>query len=299
MAGMSCISSDCEPGASVRIARVLSRIRSAMPAPIGGIVIGRLDAERPQHLLGETARRKIGGVRHQQMLAALHRRLQRHRDGGEAGRRQRRAGRAGDFAPGVGERVGGRRAVRAIGVALIVGLHRSGVGIKHGRAAKRRQVDEAVRGLKIVAGVDQPGAEALRCLWFIHLGRRIGRRSASGARTALSTGAREAGAKRRGASASTPTSCGCDVGVDADAPDADLARDKPGHDGSAAQLASRKLSAVARSTETIWLTPRSGMVTPNRRSMRAIVTGLWVMVTKRVSARLRISSSRSQKRSTL
>ena len=58
-------------------------------------------------------------------------------------------------------------------------------------------------------------------------------------------------------------------------------------------------SASASSTDTIWLTPRSAIVTPNSRSMRAMVIGLWVMVTKRVSARLRISSSRSQKRSTL
>ena len=58
-------------------------------------------------------------------------------------------------------------------------------------------------------------------------------------------------------------------------------------------------SASASSTETIWLTPRSAIVTPNSRSMRAMVIGLWVMVTKRVSERLRISSRRSQKRSTL
>jgi hypothetical protein len=41
------------------------------------------------------------------------------------------------------------------------------------------------------------------------------------------------------------------------------------------------------------------MVTPNRRSIRDMVTGLRVMATKRVSARLRMASSRSQKRSTL
>ena len=48
--------------------------------------------------------------------------------------------------------------------------------------------------------------------------------------------------------------------------------------------------ASANSTDTSWLTPFSAMVTPNRRSMRAIVTGLWVMATKRVSARLRMAS---------
>ncbi len=41
-------------------------------------------------------------------------------------------------------------------------------------------------------------------------------------------------------------------------------------------------SAVARSTETIWLTPRSAIVTPKSRSIRAMVIGLWVIRMKRV-----------------
>jgi hypothetical protein len=48
---------------------------------------------------------------------------------------------------------------------------------------------------------------------------------------------------------------------------------------------SRKLSAVCKSTETSWLTPRSAMVTPNRRSMRLMVIGLWVITMKRVLVR--------------
>ena len=47
--------------------------------------------------------------------------------------------------------------------------------------------------------------------------------------------------------------------------------------------ASRMRSAALRSTETSCETPRSAMVTPNRRFMRAMVIGLWVMTTKRVS----------------
>ena len=42
-------------------------------------------------------------------------------------------------------------------------------------------------------------------------------------------------------------------------------------------------TAASRSTETSCETPRSAMVTPNRRFMRAMVIGLWVMMTKRVS----------------
>ena len=47
--------------------------------------------------------------------------------------------------------------------------------------------------------------------------------------------------------------------------------------------ASRKLSAVSRSTDTSCETPRSAMVTPKRRLMRAMVMGLWVITMKRVS----------------
>ena len=65
------------------------------------------------------------------------------------------------------------------------------------------------------------------------------------------------------------------------------------------QLASKNFSACSRSTDTSCEMPRSACVTPKRRSMRAMVMGLWVMVTKRVSVFLRIASSRSQKRSTL
>ena len=63
--------------------------------------------------------------------------------------------------------------------------------------------------------------------------------------------------------------------------------------------ASRRRSASSRLTETSWLTPRSAMVTPNRRFMRAMVIGLCVMMTKRVSVDFAISSMRLQKRSTL
>ena len=45
--------------------------------------------------------------------------------------------------------------------------------------------------------------------------------------------------------------------------------------------------------------PRSAMVTPNSRFMRAMVIGLCVMITKRVSVARVISSSRSQNRSML
>ena len=49
------------------------------------------------------------------------------------------------------------------------------------------------------------------------------------------------------------------------------------HQGSSRYTASRKRSAVSRSTETSCETPRSAMVTPNRRFIRAMVIGLWVI----------------------
>src|SRR5205823_3238241 len=58
-------------------------------------------------------------------------------------------------------------------------------------------------------------------------------------------------------------------------------------------------SAVSRSTDTSCDTPRSAMVTPNRRFMRAMVMGLCVMTMKRVSVFVAMSCSRSQNRSTL
>ncbi len=63
--------------------------------------------------------------------------------------------------------------------------------------------------------------------------------------------------------------------------------------------AATSCSAASRSTETSFETPCSRIVTPKRRSMRLIVTGLWVITTKRVSVRWRISFSMLQKRSTL
>ena len=69
MAGMSCTSSDCEPGDSTNTALVLGRISAAIPAPIERIVIGGLDAHALQRRVAEDARRLVGRVGHQQMIA--------------------------------------------------------------------------------------------------------------------------------------------------------------------------------------------------------------------------------------
>ena len=166
MAGMSCMSSVCEPGASVNTALVLGRSRSAMPAPIARIVIGRLDAHPLQHGLGEVACGRIGRVGHQQMVARAERRHQRDPDRGEAGRDEHRSRGAGDVAPGLGQRVGRRRAVRAIGVALLAVLQRRDVGIEDGRSAERRDVDEALRDFAVTGQMGEAGADAQSVPWL-------------------------------------------------------------------------------------------------------------------------------------
>ncbi|MGY4362209.1 hypothetical protein ACVW0J_008702 [Bradyrhizobium sp. i1.7.7] len=57
---------------------------------------------------------------------------------------------------------------------------------------------------------------------------------------------------------------------------------------------SRMSTASDRLTDTSCETPRSAMVTPNSRFIRAIVIGLCVMMMKRVSVELVISCSRLQ-----
>ena len=69
MAGMSCISSD------LRARRLGEHGLGVGPDQLGdagadrGIVIGRLDAHALQRHVGEVARREIGGIGHQQMIA--------------------------------------------------------------------------------------------------------------------------------------------------------------------------------------------------------------------------------------
>lgn len=61
-----------------------------------------------------------------------------------------------------------------------------------------------------------------------------------------------------------------------------------------AYSAATNSSARANSTDSNCDTPCSAMVTPNKRSMRLMVTGLWVMAMNLVLVRRFISSSTSQ-----
>ena len=60
------------------------RIRAAMQGAHERVVIGGLDAEALEHVVAEAARRPIGAVDHQQMIARLQISHQRGRDGGQA-----------------------------------------------------------------------------------------------------------------------------------------------------------------------------------------------------------------------
>ena len=118
------------------------------------IVVGGLDAHPLQRRVGEDARGAVDGVGHQKMVARAHRGRQRGDDCREAGGHQRRSRGARKLAPGLAQRLGRRRAVRAVGVALLAAFERGDVGIKHGRAAKGGQIDEAVRLLGVAAERD-------------------------------------------------------------------------------------------------------------------------------------------------
>ena len=115
------------------------------PGADARVVEGRLDPHPLQHAVGEGARRAIGRVGHQEMIAGRQRRHQRHDDRREAGGDEFGSGRAGNVGPGGAKGLGRRRAVGAVGVALLAALQRRGVGIEHRRAAERREVDEALR----------------------------------------------------------------------------------------------------------------------------------------------------------
>ena len=107
------------------------------------IVIGRLDAHAAQEAVAEGARRQIGGIGDEQMIAGFERGQQRDGDRGEARRRQHRSGGAGDLRPRLFQRFRRRRAVRAIGEALAVaGFELRKSRLQHRRAAIDRRVDE-------------------------------------------------------------------------------------------------------------------------------------------------------------
>ena len=128
------------------------------PGADGRVIVARLDPEATQSLIGEGARRFVHRVRHQEMIAGLERRHQRNDDRRQARWRQHRPRRARQLAPGRRQRLGRRRAAGAVGEALGAALQRRDVGIEHGRTAKRRHIDEALREFDVAAEIHQARA---------------------------------------------------------------------------------------------------------------------------------------------
>jgi hypothetical protein len=101
------------------------------------------------------------------MIARAQRRHQRDDDRGQARRDQRRSRRAGYRGPGFAQRLGGRRAVRAVDVTLLAALQRRHVGKKHGRAAKGRKIDEPLRRFGVAAEMHEARSAAQSLLGFV------------------------------------------------------------------------------------------------------------------------------------
>ena len=122
------------------------------------IEIGRLDPHPRENRIAEDARGTIDRIGDEDMVAGLDRREQGQRDRGEAGRREHRSGGARELGPGLGQRLGRRRALRAIG-KMRVARDEVLIGRKqHGRAAIDRRVDETMLLRGMSAGVDELGA---------------------------------------------------------------------------------------------------------------------------------------------
>src|ERR1700677_49972 len=123
-----------------------------------GIVIGGLDPHPFQSHVGERARRPVHGIGHQHVIAGAERRHQRDDDRRQPRGHEHRSRRARKVGPRGAQSLGRRRAAGAIGEALAAVLERRYIGIKHGRAAKRRHVDEPLRELSVPAEIHEARA---------------------------------------------------------------------------------------------------------------------------------------------
>ncbi len=123
------------------------------------IVIGRFDAQPLEHAVAEVARRPVNAVGDKDMVAGA----RGGEQGGGDGRKSRReqcdagAGLAIELAQRIFQCFRGGRAASPITVARAVGHLIFRGGIEQGGGMVDGRVDEAVIGLWIAAGRDQPG----------------------------------------------------------------------------------------------------------------------------------------------
>ena len=134
-----------------------------------GIEIGGLDAIARQHAVAEIARRTIGVVADQEMVAGLGDREQGGRDRSQAGRRKADAGALRPFQrhQRILQRPRGRRAVAAILELAAMGVQIVGGRVEHGGTVDDRRIDKTLLCFGVAARRHQPGLGLLpvRCPW--------------------------------------------------------------------------------------------------------------------------------------
>ncbi len=124
------------------------------------------DTEPFKNTVAITSCRLIGAVGNQDVVAGLHNRKQRRRDGGKSGRQQRDPGavRAFEVLQRKFERFRGRSAAAAVLVTGAMGDKILGRGVEDRRGMVNRRIDETVVGLGIASSRNQAGiGMALRC----------------------------------------------------------------------------------------------------------------------------------------
>ena len=120
------------------------------------IVIGRGDAEPGEDLVAIAARRPVGAIGDKQMIAGMHNRQQRRRNGCEPRGEERHAGalRPLQFLHGEFECFRRRGTAAAVLIARAVGDEILGARVEDGRGMVDWRVDEAVVGGRIAAARD-------------------------------------------------------------------------------------------------------------------------------------------------
>lgn len=94
------------------------------------------------------------------MVARRKKGEERHRDGRQSRRHDDCAGRTFKRIDRLAERVRGRRSARAIGIFLVSGLHRAGIGKQYCRGTHHRRIDESMVAGGVVADMRKPRVDA-------------------------------------------------------------------------------------------------------------------------------------------
>ena len=164
IAGMSGISKDCEPGASTSTALVFGLNNLVDAGADQGIEIAGFDAVAGQHAVAEIARRAVGIVADQDMIAGL-----QHREQGGGDRRQARgrkpdarALRAFERHQRLLQRLRGRGSAAAILELAAMGVQIVRRRIEHGGTVDHRRIDESFLRLGVAARRHQRGFGLLR-----------------------------------------------------------------------------------------------------------------------------------------